>query len=266
MQYDEGITYNAWPGKEDTMPKATVTLQGETAVVRLENGATNAISSELVADLASALVQVRLNAKGLVLAGNEKFFSIGLDLPELIKLNRTGMADFLTRFDQLTFDLYTLPMPTVCAMTGHAVAGGNVLALTCDFRYASEGRKLIGLNEATIGLPVPYLPALILRQVVGDRAAAEMMYHGALRPSEETAKIGLVDAVFPLAEVEEQAIAKIDALTASSLSAFNVIKGYNTEAVRTSYTLHKRDKLEQLLDCWFEESVQTLLRNAAQKF
>ena len=248
------------------MSKVTITMQGETAVLRLDNGATNAISSELVTDMASALTHVRGSARGLVLAGNEKFFSIGFNLPELVQLDHAGMTDFFTRFDQLSFDLYTLPMPTACAMTGHAVAGGNVLALTCDFRYAAEGKKLIGLNEATIGLPVPYLPDLILRQVVGDRAATEMMYYGKFLPSSEATAIGLVDAVLPLNEVEEQTVIKINTLAALPRSAFAIIKENRTEAVRRSFELYNRAKLTKMLECWFEDSVQTLLKDAAQKF
>ncbi|MBE0574542.1 MAG: enoyl-CoA hydratase/isomerase family protein [Desulfuromonadales bacterium] len=248
------------------MSKVTVTMQGETAVLRLGNGVTNAISSELVDDLASALTQLRDSARGLVLAGNEKFFSIGFNLPELVQLDHDGMTDFFTRFDQLTLDLFTLPMPTACAMTGHAVAGGNVLALTCDFRFAAEGKKLIGLNEATIGLPVPYLPDLILRQVVGDRTATEMMYHGQFLLSSRAAETGLVDAVLPLAEVEEHAVARINTLAALPHTAFAIIKENRTEAVRRSYELHNRAKLVKMLECWFEDSVQSLLKDAAQKF
>jgi enoyl-CoA hydratase/carnithine racemase len=248
------------------MSKVTVTMQDETAVLRLDNGITNAISSELVTDLASALTGVRGSARGLVLAGNEKFFSIGFNLPELVELDHAGMSDFFTRFDQLCLDLYTLPIPTACAMTGHAVAGGNVLALTCDFRFAAEGKKLIGLNEATIGLPVPYLPDLILRQVVGDRAATGMMYHGRFLPSSEAAAIGLVDAVLPLSEVEDQAVTRINTLAALPRSAFAIIKENRTEAVRRNYEMYNRAKLAKILECWFEDSVQGLLREAAQKF
>jgi enoyl-CoA hydratase/carnithine racemase len=248
------------------MSKVTVTMQGETAVLRLDNGVTNAISGELIDDLACALAQVRSCARGLVLAGNKKFFSIGFNLPELVQLDHAGIADFFTRFDQLTLDLYTLSMPTACAITGHAVAGGNVLALTCDFRFAAEGKKLIGLNEATIGLPVPYLPDLILRQVVGDRAATEMMYHGQFLLSSAAAETGLVDAVLPLAEVEEHAVAKISTLAALPRTAFTIIKENRTEAVRRNYELYNRAKLAKMLECWFEKPVQNLLKDAAQKF
>lgn len=248
------------------MPKVTVTMQGETAVLRLDNGITNAISSELVDDLVSALDRIRASANGLVLTGNEKFFSIGFNLPELVQLDHKGMRDFFIRFDQLSYDLYTLPMPTACAMTGHAVAGGNVLALTCDFRFAAEGKKLIGLNEATIGLPVPYLPDLILRQVVGDRAATEMIYHGQFLAGSEAAGIGLVDALLPLPEVERQAIAKINTLAALPRGAFVIIKENRTEAVRRSYELYNQAKLAGMLECWFDDSVQQLLKDTAQRF
>ncbi len=248
------------------MSKITVSMQGEIAVLQLNNGVTNAISSELVNDFASALTQIRGSARGLVLTGNQKFFSIGFNLPELIQFDHATMSDFLTRFDQLCFDLYTLPMPTVCAMTGHAIAGGNVLALTCDFRFAAEGKKLIGLNEATIGLPVPYLPDLILRQVVGDRAATEMMYHGQFLPSSQAAEIGLIDVVLPLAEVEEQAIAKLNTLAAQPHGAFTIIKENRTETVVRNYELYNRTKLTRMLECWFDEPVQKLLKDAAQSF
>ncbi len=248
------------------MSEVKITMQGETAVLRLDKGATNAIGSTLVNDLTSSLEEARGRARGLVLAGNEKFFSIGFNLPELVELDRPAMTDFFTRFDRLCFDLYTLPLPTACAMTGHAVAGGTVLALTCDFRFAAEGKKLLGLNESTIGLPVPYLPDLILRQVVGDRAATEMTYHGQFLPSAEATEIGLVDAILPLAEVEDQAVAKVSSLAALPRNSFAIIKENRTETVRARYELNNQAKLVKMLDCWFDEAVQELLRNAAKKF
>jgi enoyl-CoA hydratase/carnithine racemase len=248
------------------MSKVTITMQGETAVLRLDNGATNAISSELVADMASALLQVRNNARGLVLAGNEKFFSIGLNLPELVQLDRTDITAYFTRLDRLIYDLFTLPIPSACAMTGHAIAGGSVLAISCDFRFAAEGKKLLGFNESTIGLPLPYLPDLILRQIIGDRAATEMVYHGQFIPSTKAAEIGLIDALLPLAEVEEQAVAKINTLAALPRTSFSIIKENRTDTVRRNYELYGQAKLAKMLDCWFEDSVLTLLKDAAQKF
>ena len=248
------------------MSKITVTMQGEIAVLRLENGVTNAISSDLVNDLSASLEQVRGSAKGLILAGNEKFFCIGFNLPELIQLDRSGLSDFLTRFDQLTLDLYTLPMPTACAMTGHAIAGGNVLALTCDFRFAAKGKKLLGFNESTIGLPVPYLPDLILRQIIGDRAATEMIYHGQFIPSSQAAETVNSPKNNTPELIVKVAIAKINALAALPRTSFAIIKENRTDAVCASYEQHKQVKLTKMLDCWFEDSTQVLLKDASQRF
>ena len=152
---------------------------GQVAVLTLKNGVTNALSPELVGECLTALYQIKKEAAGLVLCGGTKFLSIGLDLPSLLPLNRSRMSGFWMNFNQLVFDLYTLPFATVCALEGHAVAGGNILALTCDLRLAvqDDGKK-IGLNEIKLGVPVPYLADMMLRQIVGDRAASKMILGG----------------------------------------------------------------------------------------
>ena len=137
------------------MPIVTIEDHERFAVVRMNNKITNAINPELVTVLSSTLEQARQNYKGLILAGGNKFFCIGFDVPMLVTMGRDEMERFLSEFDQLTFDLFTAPMPTISLMAGHAIGGGNILALTCDFRVAAGGQKRIGLNEVKLGLPVP---------------------------------------------------------------------------------------------------------------
>ena len=248
------------------MSKAIVEDRGSVAILRLNNGVTNAISPLLVHDLAEALNEIRTDFKGMVLAGGTKFFCIGLDLPSLLKLDRTGMADFWRRFNQLAFDLFTLPLPTVCAISGHAVAGGNVLALTCDYRFAASGNKQIGLNEVKLGVPAPYLADLILRQVVGDRTATEMLYHGEFMPLSDAKQIGLIDEIYPQETVEDQAVEKAAELAAIQGPAFAAVKGNRVEAIRSRYEENHKSKNEAFLECWFSEPVQELLKEASQKF
>ena len=178
------------------MSKVSLEAHDAVAVLRLNNGVTNAISSELVDDLLESVKQVKSEFNGLVLAGGEKFFCIGLDLPALLQLDQPDMIEFYGRFEQAFFDLYTLPVPTACAINGHATAGGAIFAMSCDFRFVSSGRRLIGLNEVKIGVPVPYLADLMLRQIVGDRCATDMMFSGKFVEPEEAKKFGLVDDIF----------------------------------------------------------------------
>jgi len=248
------------------MSTVSLTYQDNIAFLRLALGATNPLGNELLGDLEAALDEVEAGARGLVLAGNDKFFSIGLNLPELVACDRAAMAAFCARFERLGARLYALPIPTASALAGHAVAGGCVLALAADLRLIAAGKKLIGLNEVTIGLPVPYLADLALRQLVGERQASELLYAGRFLSGSEAAALGLVDAVVPQEEVEAQALERVAALAAHPPAAFAAIKQTRTEAVLERYGRLQREKLEQLLDCWFERSTQELLREAAKKF
>lgn len=248
------------------MAKVVIEDRKNLAIVRLSNGVTNAISPELVDDLSPALKQVKDEFYGAVLAGGAKFFSIGFDLPELLKLDRAGVRHFFYSFNQAALELFTLSIPTACAIAGHAVAGGNILALTCDYRFAASGKKLIGLNEIKLGVPVPYLADLMLRQIVGDRAATDMIYRGEFMVSSEAQKIALVDEVLAEDRVEARALEKVEELAALPRPAFADIKDTRVEAIRNMYEENYKSKHEYFLDCWFTQETQKLLTEAAKKF
>jgi enoyl-CoA hydratase/carnithine racemase len=238
---------------------------GPVAVLRLDNGKTNAINGQLVHDMQKALTEITNQFQGLVLAGGDKFFSIGLDLPELLQLDRDTMSDFWHSFNQLAFDIFTLPMPTVCALSGHAVAGGNVLALTCDYRLAGSDKKQIGLNEIKLGVPVPYLADLALRQIVGDRAATNMIYRGEFMPFADAHQAGLIDNIFAPEDVEEEAVSKAALQTEFPGQAFSALKAHRVEDISLKYQEFGTSRNEVFLDCWFSKPAQQLLQEAADK-
>jgi len=248
------------------MAKVVLEDHGKIAVLRLTNGVTNAIGAEVVRDLSTALSAIRKRSRGLVLAGNTKFFSIGLDLPELLTLDRDGMSGFWNRFEDLVLDLYTLPIPTACAIAGHATGGGAVLALACDFRFMANGRKLIALNEVKIGLPVPWLADRMLRQIVSDRVAVEVEFRSAFLGPEEANGAGLGDGICAEGEVEARAVEKISELAAMPSIAFSLTKQHRTRDIPTQFKAIRHDLNRAFMDCWFAPSTQTLLKEAATKF
>jgi enoyl-CoA hydratase/carnithine racemase len=160
------------------MENVLIKEHGEIALVRLHNGVTNALNLKLVSEMAQALKFVKDRFKGMVLAGGEKFFSMGFDIPSLLKAGQEEMTRFYLDINQVWLDLYALPVPTVAAVRAHAIAGGTIFATMCDWRVAAGGRTLFGLNEVKLGVPVPYLSDLVLRQITGERAAEEIVFHG----------------------------------------------------------------------------------------
>jgi enoyl-CoA hydratase/carnithine racemase len=248
------------------MSAVVIESHGPVAVLRLTSGVTNAVGSAVLQDLQRLLPAVRESFRGLVLAGNPKFFSIGLDLPELLALDRDSMADFWHRFEDLVLALYTLPLPTAAALAGHANGGGAILSLACDYRFVAEGRKLISLNEVAIGVPVPYLADLLLRQIAGDRAAVGIEYESKLVPPEEARAVGLVDGVCGQAEVEAAAIAKVARLASAPAHAFALTKRHRVREIPARFAAVRPELDRTFMECWFSTEAQALLREAAKKF
>jgi len=69
------------------------------AILRLNRGPTNPISSKLVDELSESLVTLKGTARGMVLCGGDPFFSVGFDLPEVLKFDRPAMGNFLERLN-----------------------------------------------------------------------------------------------------------------------------------------------------------------------
>lgn len=239
------------------------------AILKLSRSVTNAINLELVGELSGTLKKIKDDpeAHGLVLtSANEKFFSIGLDIPWLYPLSREGFASFYKAFNQLCIDLFTLPKPTVAAVTGHATAGGCILALCCDYRIIAQGRKLMGLNEIKLGVPVPYPADCILRDLVGSRIARDVTYGGEFFESDTLLEMGMVAEVLPPDQVIPRAIERAGSLSSTSLEAFAMIKRNRTERVKTDILVNLKKKEQFFVACWYSPQVRQRLKEAMERF
>jgi enoyl-CoA hydratase/carnithine racemase len=241
-------------------------IYGDIVLLRMTNGVTNALNPPLVDALSAGVTAAKADHRGLVLAGGSKFFSIGFDLPHLLDLDRVGMTDFFNRFNKLVYDLYTLGIPTASALGGHAIAGGNILALATDYRCAAQGKKRIGLNEIKLGIPAPFLADMILRQLVGDRVATEMLYTGEFMSMAQAHETALVDDLFIPEALEEQTLLKIADIGAHDATAFAIVKANRTETVRLNYETHYEVRNQSFIDAWFAPEVQEKLQRAARQF
>jgi len=242
---------------------------GQVAIVRLSRGVTNPINVELIGELAAAVRQAKEepDIRSLVLASaNDKFFSIGWDIPQLIGLTKSEFADFFRRYNRMCLDLYTLSKPTVAAVTGHAIAGGCILALCCDYRYVADGKKLMGLNEIKLGVPLPYVVDRVLPALVGGRYASEIMECGDFYPPDAALRMGLADAVLALDQVLPASVEKAKALGAMPEHAFAIIKRNRTEGIEKAILSQLEEQERRFVECWYSEVARERLTEAAAKF
>lgn len=242
---------------------------GEVAIAKLDRGVTNTIDLQLVEELSETLQGVTHDpgVHSLVLgSSNERFFSIGFDIPQLFGLARQDFKFFYQTFNRVCMDLYTLPKPTIAAITGHAIAGGCILALCCDYRFIAQGRKLMGLNEIRLGVPVPYLADCVLRHIVGVRYARDIMDIGEFYQPEESLQMGIVDQVLPLEQVLPKSVEKARLLGGSPQEAFAMIKRNRVERVEAQVLTRLEEKERFFVDRWYSDEARERLREAMEKF
>lgn len=238
-------------------------------ILKLNHGVPNAINFELLRELRESLEAIKNDPAvgALVLtSANEKFFCNGFDIPELYPQDVSVFQEFFHFFNEVCIALYTLPKPTVAALTGHAIAGGFILASCCDYRYMATGKKFCALTEINLGVPVPYFSDLVLRQLVGDRRATEIMYTGALATAEEAFRIGFVDALQEPAQVIKAALAKAALLGALPAPAFQAIKHNRTSEIAQKGRAYLDTDVRNFLTFWYSPDARKRLEEAMKKF
>ena len=234
------------------------------AVLVMRAGKANAIGSAFLDRLSAQLDAVEASQAGaLVVTGEGRAFSAGLDLPEVAGLDRGSLERFIRRFSEVMLRLFTLPLPVVAAINGHAIAGGCVLAMQADARIAATGDYRIGLNEVAIGLSLPAVVLETLRCQVSPGSVSPVALEGRLLSPEEALRLGLVEAVVPPAVLLEQARGRAAELAALPRPSFRDVKealrGPVAAAVRragrhdarrwveTAFSPAARERLEEVL-------------------
>jgi len=198
---------------------------GALAVVTLDRPPANALNRDFFAELCALLPSLdAADVRAVVLTGTGRFFSAGLDLPEIVTYRGADTTEFMARFDDGYTALFALEKPVVAAVNGHAIAGGAVLAATADFRLAADGEGRIGVTEIQVGVPFPASALEPIRFACAGPDLPELLYRGRVYSPAEARARRLVDAVVPAADLLPNAVALARELAAHPPAAFAASK------------------------------------------
>ncbi|SEL82416.1 Enoyl-CoA hydratase/carnithine racemase [Pseudoxanthomonas sp. GM95] len=244
---------------------------GAVRELRLARAPVNALDDALCAALLDALqAAFDANVAGIALSGNARVFSGGLDVPYLLGhgADRDALYASWDAFFAVAKALASAPMPVAAALTGHAPAGGCVLALCCDYRVmtrsADPSRPLqIGLNETQVGLAVPDGIQHLMRRVIGKHRAERLLVAGAMISAEHAAEIGLVDALADDA----------DATVTTALAWLQAMATLPQAPLRKTRTIARADiraaldrvDLNDFIDDWQQPDTQAALQAMAAR-
>ncbi len=205
------------------MSPLSYTLEGSTAVLRMDDGKANALSDQMITALLESLTRAEKEASAVVLTGRPDRFCAGFDL-KVMTAGPEGVKKLFLHGADLLVKLFGFPMPLIIACTGHALAGGAQLLLTADVRFGAVGPYRIGLNETTIGMPLPVLGVEFARARLAPTELSRATLGARIYTPEEAVKAGYLDETAPAAEVLARAMAEAAQLGALSRQAYAATK------------------------------------------
>lgn len=239
------------------------------AVIRLDRPKVNAISTDMVRDLAAIAAQIGGDdtIRAVVITGGRKVFAAGADISEFPQFDVESARAFSTTFNDSLLAVEQLPQVTISAVNGYALGGGLEVALTTDFRMIAEDGR-IGVPEIQLGLIPGGGGTQRLARLAGVTFAKEMVYTGRHVGADEALANGIVSSVHDPDALLEDAIAKA-AEYARGPAALRMAKRAILDGLHLPLDEAVRVEAEQFGECFGTEDntigVQSFLENGPGK-
>jgi cyclohexa-1,5-dienecarbonyl-CoA hydratase len=172
--------------------KLTVEVTGSVARVSFNNPPLNAIEPEMMTALREHLIALeqKPSVTAIVFAGNERVFSVGMDVGSLAP---QSVEKTLDKFHAVIRAVVATSKLTIASVRRHCLGGGAELALVCDIVYAG--------NDAVFAFPeiklaaFPPVAMVALSAIVGQKRAAELLFTARSLTAQEALAMGLINEI-----------------------------------------------------------------------
>jgi enoyl-CoA hydratase len=239
-------------------------MDDDVVVLKVEGGKANAMTPELLDTLERMIDGFeRSPAAAAVLTGYERYFSGGLALTHIIDYDVVAMRGFIEQFSRAMTRVFACTKPIVAAVNGHAIAGGCVLALMCDWRIAVDDPAIrIGLNETQLGIGMPAIVVESLRLAVPPASIVPIAYEGTLFTPAQALELGLVHELAPEADLLARATGRAQIFAERPQPAVAQVKrALRAPSLETIARIADQETA-RWLDTWFSPEAQARLRAA----
>ena len=234
--------------------------------LRLNFPPVNALRHELVHALRKAVEGAPdRGARALVISGSPGFFSAGLDVVYQIERDQDAANAIFHELFAMMRAIGTSTIPVAAAVTGHAAAGGALIAMFCDYRIMADGDYKIGLTEVQVGLPVPPVIFETLSRLVGPRLAERFCVEGRMVEAREAFRVGLVDEIAAPDEVIEASIAWCRRLLDLPPRAMRMTRAAARTEIGRIFAQFGWEELDELAAGWSGAETQNAIRALVEK-
>lgn len=240
---------------------------GEIAVLRMDRPPANAIDLALANEFESSLAAIENNDEihALIITGAGSCFSAGLDLKVVPTYDQGQQQEMVMQVNRLFGRLYGLPLPTIAAVNGHAIAGGVILTLACDYRIGAEGSYKLGLAEMRVGVPFPVAAMAIVQSELSKPVARTMVLTARNSSPQGGLSSGVLDELQPPDRLLARAMEVAEEMAALPRAAYRRIKRQLRAAAleRIDDVINNRN--EPMLDSWLSAETRAASAEALKR-
>jgi 3,2-trans-enoyl-CoA isomerase len=241
----------------------TVTKDNEIVRVALRRGKVNAVNEKVVDELSECFKQLADDpaVKAIIFTGEGKFFTFGFDIPEFLSYPRNDFIRYLTKFTDFYTYLFLYPKPVIAALNGHTIAGGCMLAISCDYRIMVQDKAKIALNEINFGSSLFAGSVEMMKLLIGQRNAETAVYSGGMYSPEEALQLGLIDRIVAHDELEMEARSIAEEYASKDGAAFKSIKYLLRKTLADDFSRREKNSILEFVDIWYSENTWKQLQN-----
>jgi enoyl-CoA hydratase len=227
----------------------------------------NAIDLDLAeaVDETLGVIEDRDETDALVITGEGSCFSAGLDLKAVPSYDRAQQQAMVMAVNRMFGRLYGLPLPTIAAVNGHAIAGGVILMLACDYRVGAEGDYKLGLAEARVGVVYPVAAMAIVRSELAPATAKTMVLTARNYSPREALAMGVLDELQPAEGLLVRAIEVAREMAALPRSTYSRIKRSLRSQALALIDDAISNRNEPMLDSWLSDETRIASAEALKK-
>lgn len=200
-------------------------LEKNIAFITMDDGKVNALSFAMLEKLEKALDRAAQEAGALCIAGRPGRLSGGFDL-SVMTSGAEGLRKLVGRGAELLLRIWEFPRPVIIACTGHAMAAGALMLLAADYRIGVDGPFRIGLNEVSIGMPIPIIGVELARERLTPRYLQRATLLAEVFNPQGALEAGYLDEVLPPESLEGRLMEKAAQLTELKDPAFGITRGH----------------------------------------
>ncbi len=235
---------------------------GPTAILTMNRPPVNAMNIEFLKALTIEIdaAAQNTNISAIVLTGSGNSFSAGVDLKLAARFTKEDQNKMLMALNLAFTTVYACPLPIVAAINGHAIAGGLVLALACDYRIAASHDFEMSLAEVHVGVPYPIAAIEIVKSELSAPVARRLVLLGQELNSKGCESSGVVDELSPGPKLLARATDLARSFASHPKTSYGTIK-HQFRKKSLHLIGEALDGAEPLYDGWFGEEMKVAVSN-----